>query len=345
VSERDEVQGARNAGAEIVCGIQRGCEYRATKQFARAGTYSVNPKMYIGRFAPSPTGPLHFGSLVAAVASFCEAKVHNGQWLVRMEDLDKPREIKGAADIILHQLEAFEFEWDDKVIYQSQRDDLYAEVLDQLNSLQLIYPCTCTRKEIADSSHQLGIDGLIYPGTCLTHPLKPDAPRAWRIKTDNRVIDFNDAVQGYIQQNLALDVGDFVLKRADGLFAYQLAVVADDAAQGITHIVRGADLLDSTPRQIYLQQVLHYHTPEYAHVPVASNMAGEKLSKQTLAKPLETETANHAIYAALCFLGQNPPLEIKNATLSEMWHWAIIHWNAANVPKQRAIPVQTEELG
>ncbi len=295
--------------------------------------------MYIGRFAPSPTGPLHFGSLVAAVASFCEAKVHHGQWLVRMEDLDKPREIQGAADTILRQLEAFGFEWDGEVIYQSQRNDFYAEVLNQLKSKQLVYPCTCTRKEIADSSHQLGIDGVIYPQTCLNHPLKPNAPTAWRIKTNDVEISFNDTIQGNIKQNLCQQVGDFILKRADGLYAYQLAVVADDAAQNITHIVRGADLLDSTPRQVYLQKLLGYVTPQYAHVPVASNVAGEKLSKQTLAKPIEVNTANHLLYDALCFLGQLPPSTIKNATLNEMWRWALAQWQLTSVPKTRTITV------
>jgi glutamyl-Q tRNA(Asp) synthetase len=293
--------------------------------------------MYIGRFAPSPTGPLHFGSLVAAVASFCEAKKNHGQWLVRIEDLDKPRELKGAADNILRQLEAFGFEWNSTVVYQSQRDDLYIEIFNQLNSLGLVYPCTCTRKEIADSNPSLGIDGVIYPRTCLHQPLKSHVHKAWRIKTDHLEINFNDAIQGNINQNIATQVGDFILKRADGLFAYQLAVVTDDADQGVTHIVRGADLLDSTPRQIYLQQCLGYLTPHYAHVPIASNAAGEKLSKQTLAPALDATNANHQLFNALSFLGQNPPTEIKNAPLREVWRWAMTNWRLDNVPKQRHI--------
>jgi len=297
--------------------------------------------MYIGRFAPSPTGPLHFGSLVAAVASYCEAKIHQGKWLVRMEDLDKPREVKGAATTILQQLEAFGFEWDDTVLYQSQRSNFYADALDALQKKQLIYPCTCTRKEIADSSSTLGIEGVIYPKTCLLHPIKPDAPVAYRIKTNDIKISFNDAIQGTISQNLSTDIGDFILKRADGLFAYQLAVVVDDAAQGITHIVRGADLLDSTPRQIYLQRQLAYLTPQYAHVPIASNLAGDKLSKQTLAKPINENHANHLILDALDFLGQHPDADLKNASLSEIWLWATGHWDIRKVPKQRAIPVPT----
>jgi len=293
--------------------------------------------MYIGRFAPSPTGPLHFGSLVAAVASFCDAKAHHGQWLVRMEDLDKPREIKGAADTILHQLEAFGFEWDSEVLYQSRRDDFYTEVFNRLKSRGLVYPCTCTRKEIADSGQQLGIDGVVYSRTCLHQPLKPNAPKAWRMRTDDLEISFNDAIQGNIHQNLCKQVGDFVLKRADGLFAYQLAVVVDDAEQGITHIVRGADLLDSTPRQIYLQECLRYPTPQYAHIPIAMNVSGEKLSKQTLAKSLNTQIANHLLFNALHFLGQQPPDEIKSATLNEMWRWALANWQLSHIPKTRNI--------
>ena len=297
--------------------------------------------MYIGRFAPSPTGPLHFGSLIAAVASFCESKQQQGRWLVRMEDLDKPREVKGAANTILQQLEAFGFEWDGEILFQSQRANAYTAVLEQLKNKQLIYPCTCTRKEIADSSHQLGIDGVIYPRTCLQNPLKPNVAKAWRIKTDDLEICFNDAIQGSVHQNISRQVGDFILKRADGLFAYQLAVVADDAAQGITHIVRGADLLDSTPRQIYLQRCLNYHTPQYVHVPIATNALGEKLSKQTLAKSLNIQIASHLLFDALQFLGQQPPAELKSATLHEMWSWAFAHWQLSRVPKIRKIQISS----
>ncbi len=291
--------------------------------------------MYIGRFAPSPTGPLHFGSLVAAVASYCDARKHHGQWLLRMEDLDKPREVKGAADTILRQLEAFGFEWDGPVLYQSERDSFYNDALSDLKEKQLIYPCTCTRREIADSSTSFGIEGVIYPGTCLRQPIKSNAPVAWRIKTNASSICFKDAIQGEICQTLQTDIGDFILKRADGLFAYQLAVVVDDAAQGVTHIVRGADLLDSTPRQIYLQRALGYAQPHYAHIPFATNSAGEKLSKQTLAKPIAEHSAIHSIHDALIFLGQQPPADIKNATLDEMWRWAFSNWQLHNVPQSR----------
>ena len=309
---------------------------------------------YIGRFAPSPTGALHFGSLISAVASYCDAKANGGKWLLRIEDLDKSREVKGAADTILQQLEAFGFEWDgenfnSKILYQSKRDDFYAGALNQLQKQALIYPCTCTRKEIADSSSIQGIDGLIYPKTCLNKPapelnhssagLQANIHEAYRAVVADKNITFFDAIQGEITQNLARDVGDFIVKRADGLFAYQLAVVVDDAAQDITHIVRGADLLDSTPRQIYLQQLLGLPTPHYAHNPIATNHAGEKLSKQTLAEPLSTRLAGHQLFDALSFLGQHPPTEIKSNNLAEIWHWAITHWTMANVPKQRKIIV------
>jgi len=295
--------------------------------------------MHTGRFAPSPTGPLHFGSLVSAVASYCDARKNNGKWLVRMEDLDRPRTVKGAADTILHQLENFGFEWDGPVLYQSQRDSFYNEALDTLKARQLVYPCTCTRREIADSSSAVGIEGVIYPGTCLRHAIKPDAPVAWRMRTDNIAISFEDSIQGTISQNLATDIGDFILKRADGLFAYQLAVVADDASQGVTHVVRGADLLDSTPRQIYLQRMLGFQTPGYAHIPVAANAAGEKLSKQTLAKPIAEDEAPRLIIDALVFLGQQPQQALKQACLNDIWQWAISHWDIQKVPKKRAIPI------
>lgn len=295
---------------------------------------------YIGRFAPSPSGPLHFGSLVAAVASYCDAKANHGKWLVRMEDLDKPRETEGAADDILRTLTAFGFEWDEgvnhKIMYQSQRAECYAHALTILQNKQLIYPCTCTRKEITDSSSLIGIDGHIYPKTCLRHPPDTSKKAALRIKTDACTISFNDMIQGKTTQNLQAEVGDFVLKRADGLFAYQLAVVVDDDAQGITHVVRGADLLNSTPRQIYLQQQLSLTTPHYAHIPIVLNPAGEKLSKQTLAKALNTSLASQQLFDALTFLGQQPPAEMQHAHLSEIWQWAIAHWQINQIPRQNS---------
>lgn len=291
---------------------------------------------YIGRFAPSPTGPLHFGSLIAAVASYLEASANNGKWLIRIEDLDKPREMAGAADDILRTLEGFGFEWDDEIVYQSQRTEAYEETLQTLKSRNLVYPCTCSRKEIADSALEIGLEGAIYPKTCLTHAPQANSQAALRAITLDKNIQFNDAIQGEISQNLAKQIGDFVLKRADGLFAYQLAVVVDDAAQNITHVVRGADLLDSTPRQIYLQQLLDLPTPHYAHVPIAVNENGEKLSKQTLAEPVSMRNAGQQLFDTLRFLGQNPPVETQNATLGAMWRWAFANWSLAKIPRVRS---------
>ncbi|MDD2913711.1 MAG: tRNA glutamyl-Q(34) synthetase GluQRS [Gallionella sp.] len=280
---------------------------------------------YRGRFAPSPTGPLHFGSLVAAVGSYLDAKHSNGIWLVRMEDLDVPRCVAGASDNILHTLEAFGLHWDEPVIYQSQRTAAYEEALQQLQTLGAAYPCACTRKEIADSALH-GIDGQIYPGTCRNGVPSGREGRAWRVRTDDRPIEFDDALQGSVNQHLESEIGDFVVKRADGLFAYQLAVVVDDAFQGITHIVRGADLLVSTPRQIYLQRLLGLPTPAYLHLPVAVNTQGEKLGKQTLARPVEKTNAADTLFDVLTFLHQQPPVELQNDNIKQIINWAVANW-------------------
>lgn len=294
---------------------------------------------YVGRFAPSPTGPLHFGSLVAATASYLEARTNQGAWLIRMDDLDKPREVAGAADSILHILEAFGFQWDQQVMYQSQRDHAYTQALSVLKDRQLAYACTCTRKEITDSSALIGIEGAVYPRTCLQQAIKKNHPLAWRIKVEDKTVSFNDAIQGIIAQNLLHDIGDFVLKRADGLFAYQLAVVVDDAAQGVTHVVRGADLLHSTPRQIYLQSLLNIDTPSYMHIPVAANQEGQKLSKQTLALGLNTQDTVMQLWHVLDFLNQSPPNELKLADINTCWEWAMAHWHSNQIPKTESINI------
>src|SRR5919201_1375955 len=278
--------------------------------------------MYTGRFAPSPTGPLHMGSLIAAVASWLDARAAGGRWLVRMEDLDRPRCVPGAADAILRALERLGLHWDGEVVYQSQRLELYRHALRQLEAHT--YWCGCTRREIADSSLGLATDGAhIYPGTCRAGTARK---RALRVRTTTEPIAFVDRVQGRCEQVLERDIGDFVLYRADGLFAYQLAVVVDDDAQGITDVVRGADLLDSTPRQIYLQRLLGLPTPRYLHVPVALDAAGEKLSKQSAAAPIETDA--HALRQALRFLGQ-----AEAATLAE----ALAGWNPQFISPRRAM--------
>lgn len=290
---------------------------------------------YVGRFAPSPTGPLHFGSLVAAVASYLEAKRRDGEWLVRMEDIDTPRVVRGAADEILRALAACGMQWDGAIVSQSSRSDAYHAQLHRLRAMGRIYPCACSRREIADSALS-GIEGPVYPGTCRNGLAPGKAVRAWRINTHGAEVRFNDAIQGPVGQNLEADIGDFVLLRADHIYAYQLAVVVDDAEQGITDVVRGADLLDSTPRQIYLQQLLKSPTPRYCHVPVAVNADGEKLSKQTLAPAIDPARPLPALMRALRFLGQQPPDALANASLRDFWAWAIANWRLDRVPRVRA---------
>ena len=280
---------------------------------------------YVGRYAPSPTGPLHFGSLVAAVGSYLDARSQGGRWLLRMEDLDKPREMPGAADGILRTLEAFRFQWDGAVLYQSRRVDAYEAALDRLASDGAMFPCACSRREIADSGLH-GLEGPIYPGTC-RHGLPPGRrTRAWRLRVPDEGLSFEDGLQGTVRQNLARDVGDFIVRRADGVYAYQLAVVVDDAHQGITHVARGADLLLSTPRQLLLQQLLGLSAPVYLHLPVAVNRAGEKLSKQTHAAALDEQRPGPTLWQALSFLRQAPPEALRDASIEEIWTWARAHW-------------------
>lgn len=297
--------------------------------------------LYRGRFAPSPTGPLHFGSLIAAVGSFLEARAQGGEWLLRMEDVDAPRCSLAAADSILRTLEVFGFAWDGEVVWQSRRAAAYAAALGQLQQDGRVFPCACTRQELADSL--LAADGAaLYPGTCRHGLPTGKVARAWRVRVDAARIAFDDAVQGRIESDLAREAGDFILLRADGLFAYQLAVVVDDAAAGITQVVRGADLLLSTPRQIFLQKCLGVPTPAYAHLPVAVNAAGEKLSKQTQAQPLDDSRPGAALWAALYFLGQAPPPELRAAGCDELWAWARANWQLRRVPSQRAFQSNQE---
>jgi glutamyl-Q tRNA(Asp) synthetase len=289
-----------------------------------------------GRFAPSPTGPLHFGSLVAAVGSYLSARAQGGEWLVRMEDLDPPREVKGAADDILRTLEAYGFEWDGAVLYQSRRRDAYESAIDILRHQGALYACGCTRKEIADSSVH-GIEGLVYPGTCRAGLAAGRQARALRVRTDQVEIEFEDRVQGRQHSSLERDIGDFVVRRADGLFAYQLAVAVDDAEQGITEVVRGADLLASTPRQIHLQQLLGVPTPGYLHLPAALNDRGEKLSKQTLAEPLPLRDPVSVLWRVLEFLGQSPSPEWRTLQRADFWAVAMARWSEATIPRRSGI--------
>ena len=289
--------------------------------------------MYTGRFAPSPTGLLHIGSLLTAVASYADARSNGGKWLVRMEDLDPPREMSGASSHILHTLEAFGFEWDGEVAYQSRRYALYEETLCRLQTAGLVYPCHCSRKDWQAGARR-GADGFVYNGRC-RHPGQRPAPQgkqpAWRIRVPDRDIGFSDGIVGDYAQNLARDIGDFVLLRADGYWAYQLAVVADDAEQGVTHIVRGQDLLVSTPRQIYLQQCLGVPTPQYAHLPLLTNAQGQKWSKQTLAPALDLNRREQLLRQVFRYL--NLPEAPETDRPAELLDWAVAHWDMDKVPK------------
>ena len=289
---------------------------------------------YCGRFAPSPTGPLHFGSLVAAVGSYLDARHHQGTWLLRVEDVDTPREVPGATDDILKTLEQLGLTWDGPVTYQSKRTHLYEEALSQLQQQGHIYDCGCTRKELAGST--------AYPGTCRKGLPAGRSPRSLRVRVANAAVDMQDRLQSAVHQQLAAETGDFIIKRADMLFAYQLAVVVDDGEQRINNIVRGVDLLESTPRQIYLQQLLGLPTPAYLHLPIAVGADKAKLSKQTFARRIDVDDTNNAILDALRFLGQPLPDTPRDASREELWQWAIDHWDINLIPAGRELPAPTQ---
>ncbi len=298
-----------------------------------------NSPRYIGRFAPSPTGPLHFGSLLAAVGSYLQARVAGGWWLIRIEDLDRPRVVPGATDLIIGTLAAFGFEWDDAIQHQSLRLDRYAEALDRLRAQQLVYSCSCSRSQIAafNAAHlglatDLDNDELRYPGTC-RHRAQTDAA-ATRFRVPDGTVQFLDAIHGLQQQDVAATVGDSIVQRRDGVFAYHLAVVVDDAAQNITEVVRGADLLASTARQIQLQQALNLPTPAYCHVPVAVDGAGDKLSKASQSQAIDPAYANALLWQALDALRQTPPNELRAAPVREVWDWAYVNWTLVPLANQ-----------
>ena len=285
---------------------------------------------YVGRFAPSPTGPLHVGSLLAALASWLDARAVGGAWHLRIEDLDAPRCVQGAAESILDTLAAFGRTHDGPVVWQSRRIATYEAALAEL--ADHIYPCACSRREIADSSLQ-GVDGPVYPGTCREGSGGRPA-RALRVRVHDLAIGFDDRLQGRIAQTLSRDTGDFVVRRADGQFAYQLAVVVDDDALGVTDVVRGADLLDSTPRQIHLQQLLKLPTPRYLHLPVLTNAAGEKLSKQTLAPAVIADQALQVLDRLLEVLGQQP---VARAAPTQRLTQAAEQWDPTRIPARRQL--------
>jgi glutamyl-Q tRNA(Asp) synthetase len=283
----------------------------------------MSSSAYRGRFAPSPTGPLHAGSLVAAVASFLDARAHGGVWLLRIEDIDEARSLPDAAQAIMQCLQAYGMQWDGKPVWQSRRKALYQAAFEQLGDA--VYPCACSRREIADSRIGVASDGAaVYPGTCRNGLAPGRIARAWRVRVPDKVIVFNDRWVGPVRQRLATEVGDFVLKRADGYWAYQLAVVVDDGDCGITDVVRGADLLDSTARQIYLQGLLGLPTPRYMHVPVLTNERGEKLSKQTGAAALDISRPLDGLMTAARFLQLSLS---RPQTLAEFWEAAVAAWS------------------
>lgn len=294
----------------------------------------MNTGGYRGRFAPTPSGPLHFGSIVAAAGSRADALAHGGEWHLRIDDLDPPRVVPGAEDAILRCLDAFGLDWDGPVVHQSRRGGAYAEAFERLRSVAHVYPCTCSRAQIA-AAGLTGIEGVRYPGTCRTRE-SVDGPAAWRIDVTGRRIEFADGLQGVVAQDLDTAIGDFVLRRADGVFAYHLACVVDDADAGFTHVVRGADLLDSTPRQILLQRLLGLPTPDYLHLPVVRNAAGEKLSKQTLAAAVDLEQPSAVLHRALRFLGQPVPADLAAAPTTALWAWVREHWSRAALPRTSA---------
>jgi glutamyl-Q tRNA(Asp) synthetase len=285
-----------------------------------------------GRFAPSPTGPLHFGSVVAAVASYMQAKSQHSKWLVRMDDIDTPRNQSGADTSILKSLEILGLYWDDKVLFQSHRQKAYQETLNLLSEKKLLYRCTCSRKQLK---------GNAYPGTCRNKERSADQQHALRVISNQIPIGINDEIQGNYQQNLETEIGDFIVHRADGLVAYHIATVIDDAYQGITEIVRGADLLDSTPRQIYLQKILHYPTPTYAHLPVAVDNQGYKLSKQYHARPIDDAEPVTTLISALDFLGQQPDKVLAQTSVEEIIQWGIKHWSLEKIPRLNSIEVES----
>jgi glutamyl-Q tRNA(Asp) synthetase len=288
--------------------------------------------VYRGRFSPSPTGPLHLGSLYTAVASFLEARSQQGQWLLRIEDLDTPRNQKGAVNHILKTLDTFGLHWDERVVYQSQQPSYYQAAIEILRKQQRLYPSTSSRKHLKSYT--------IYPQFCRHKPFKNPCKGALRLKTIPQKILFHDQLQGNILHEISTDHGDFIIQRNDKIIAYQLAVSVDDQRQGITHIVRGIDLLHCTAKQIYLQKLLNFSQPEYTHLPIIMNKLGQKLSKQTFAKSVSETPPQKMLYHILTLLQQAPPLELKNAPVTELLSWAMTHWSSHLLKNIKSFSIQ-----
>jgi glutamyl-Q tRNA(Asp) synthetase len=287
----------------------------------------------VGRFAPSPTGDLHLGSLYAATASYLDARAHGGRWLLRIEDLDRPRVQTGSQTSILRTLEQFGFEWDE-CVQQSERTERYQAALDQLTARGLTFECSCSRSQLIDEER--------YPGSCRARPLLGDVPTAKRLRIESGAIQFTDRIQGTFRQDVSAAVGDIVLRRRDALIAYVLAVVVDDAAQAVSHVVRGADLLDNTPRQIYLQRQLGLATPDYAHVPTLVESDGRKLAKSARSANLLGRTAAPQLVEVFELLGLAPPRGLADEGLRHAWTWAIAQWRISKVPRRLAHHLQAQ---
>ncbi len=285
------------------------------------------------RFAPSPSGPLHFGSLLAAVASYLDARHNRCRWLLRIENIDPPREMPGAADAIVRLLDRYGFEWDGPQLWQADSHDAHEAALDQLIGDGQAYRCGCSRRDLA--GQPTSPLGVIYPGTCRSG--SDAAEFAWRVRTSAVDTSFDDLLQGRQTHQLEQDSGDFVIKRRDGLMAYQLAVVVDDHLQDVTRVIRGIDLIDSTFRQVWLQDLLGYPTPVYAHIPVAVHANGDKLSKLTGAPGLAMDAAGENLVDALEALGQAPEPSLARAPLGDIWAWAFEHWSLAPLEGKTSI--------
>ena len=296
---------------------------------------------YVGRFAPSPTGPLHYGSLLAAIASYAQARVTGGRWLVRIEDIDPPREQPGSDQLILRTLERFCFEWDGDVSYQSSFTTRHEALIHELLEAGLAYRCSCSRRDLAHAPR--GPLGTVYPGTCRNGC--DAAEFAIRVRTNDTPVRFDDGIQGLVSQRLESESGDFVIKRRDGLIAYNFAVVVDDADQGISEVVRGVDLLDSTPRHIHLQRLLKLHTPDYMHIPVAVNPDGQKLSKLTGASAVDEAKPGKLLFNAFQALSQDPPDELRSADPPHLWDWLFENWRPAALCGQKEVPTDGQRFG
>ena len=299
----------------------------------------MSPQLsYRGRFAPTPSGPLHFGSLIAATGSYLQAKSLNGEWLLRIDDIDPPREQKGAADAILSTLEGFGFEWDSEVLYQSTRTQRYQEAVDELIQQRVAYACSCSRKALLKNTEQTK-GGTIYPGFCRNKSLNITTETSTRLRCDNEPVQFVDLIQGNQSFDMENDIGDFILQRRDRIFSYHLASGIDDAEQQITEVVRGADLLNCTPCHIHVQRRLNLPSPQYHHLPIAINRTGQKFSKQTHASPIDAKDSVALLYNTLKFLGQMPPINLMDSSQQDIWKWAKINWRLNLVPQKLQITV------